>query len=151
MSTSRDPLPVVLPVGPQEPVEIPFWEGLQAGELRLQHCQACDWWIWAPSWICPKCHSFDPPWRAVRPHGIVYSWTTTFHAFPASQEFRDAVPYTTALVELPDGGGRRLLGIVTGRRPVRTGVAVAAWVQPPSELTGDWPVLRWTTDPEAQS
>ncbi|MFZ0715649.1 Zn-ribbon domain-containing OB-fold protein [Mycobacterium sp.] len=150
MSATHEALPVALPVGPQEAIEIPFWEGLRAGELRIQHCGACDWWIWSPSWICPKCHSFDPPWESVRPRGTVYSWTTTFHAFPASQEFRDAVPYTTALVELPDAGGRRLLGIVTGRAPVQTGARVVGWVQPASDLTGGWAVLRWTTDVEDQ-
>ena len=149
--SARPEIPVALPIGPQEPVEVPFWEGLRAGELRMQHCGGCDLWIWAPSWICPSCHAFDPPWRAVEPRGVVYSWTETFHAFPASQEFRDALPYVTALVELPHAGGRRLLGIVTGDGPVRVGTPVTAWVQPAGDLTGGWPVLRWMTDTEVRA
>jgi uncharacterized protein len=136
-------VPVALPVGPQEPVEEPFWAGLRANEVRLQHCPDCDRWIWEPSWVCPQCYRFDPPWQAIDPVGEVYSWTTTRHAFPASLEFSDALPYTTALVTLTNAGGRRLLGIITGGATVRIGTPVRAWIQPASELTGGWPVLRW--------
>lgn len=142
----RQPIPAALPLGPQEPVDEPFWEGLRAGELRIQHCAACDRWIWGPSWICPQCHGFDPEWKSVEPIGTVYSWTTTHHAFPASQEFKDAVPYTTALIELPHAGNRRILGIVSDTQEVTIGQRVRGWFQPASELTDGWPILRWTTE-----
>ena len=143
-SSGQRDYPVAMPVGPQTPVEAPFWEGLQAEELRMQHCLACGTWIWAPSWICPTCHSFDPAWEAVEPAGVVYSWIETYHVFPASREFGDYVPYLTALIELPHAGGRRLLGIVTDGE-VRIGSPVRGWIQPASEMTGDWPVLRWAS------
>ena len=136
-------IPVALPIGPQEAVEEPFWVGLRADEIRLQHCPACDRWIWEPSWVCPECYRFDPPWEAVDPVGVVHSWITTRHAFPASQEFADSLPYVTALVSLTNAGGRRMLGIVTGDPEVRIGTPVQGWIQPASELTGGWPVLRW--------
>lgn len=147
MSAPRG-FPVAVPVGPQEPVEAPFWEGLNEGEIRLQHCDNCDRWIWSPSWVCPQCHSFDPPWRSIEPVGVVYSWIETLHAFPASLEFSSSLPYTTALVELPAAGGRRLLGIVSGSRPVEIGTRVRGWIQPGDDQTGGWAVLRWTTDLE---
>lgn len=148
-----EPIPVALPVGPQDPVEEPYWQGLLEGELRIQQCAACDRWIWAPSYICPQCHTFDPVWRPVRPEGVVYSWTTTNHVFPASREFDGHTPYTIALVALPEAGGRRLLGIVADDGPVRAGTPVRAWIQPASELTGGWAVLRWVhaEDVEARS
>lgn len=147
MST-RANYPVALPVGPQEPVEVPFWEGLNEGEVRMQQCGQCGHWIWSPSWVCPQCHKFDPTWVAIEPEGIVYSWIETMHAFPASLEFSSSLPYTTALVELPAAGGRRLLGIVSGNRPVEIGTPVRGWIQQGSEATGGWSVLRWTTDME---
>jgi uncharacterized protein len=139
-------MPVALPVGPQEPVEAPHWEGLKAGELRIQHCPTCDRWIWSPSWICPQCHQFDPPWEAVDPVGEVYTWTTTYHVFPASPEFDGHLPYTTAFVSIPAAGGRRLFGMVVGDHSVKVGTQVRAWIQPASALTGGWPVLRWVKD-----
>ncbi|MGW4338582.1 Zn-ribbon domain-containing OB-fold protein [Rhodococcus koreensis] len=140
--------PAALPLGPQVPVDIPFWEGLRVGELRIQHCGSCGRWIWGPSWACPVCHRLDPEWEAVEQIGTIYSWTRTHHAFPASQEFTDALPYTTALIELPHAGGRRMLGIVTDADGdnVRIGQRVRGWIQPASEMTGGWPVLRWTTE-----
>ncbi|GAA4474961.1 hypothetical protein GCM10023094_11510 [Rhodococcus olei] len=138
--------PAALPLGPQVPVDEPFWMGLLEGELRIQHCKECDRWIWGPSWVCQDCHAFDPPWEAVEPVGTVYSWTTTHHAFPASREFAESVPYTTALVELPHAGGRRILGIVTNTRDVRIGQHVRGWIQPAGESTGGWPVLRWIAE-----
>jgi uncharacterized OB-fold protein len=146
MTSECEPIPVALPVGPQRSVEAGFWEGLKAGELRLQHCERCDLWIWPATWVCSSCFQFDPPWRRVEPAGRVYSWTTTRHLFPDAQEFTGRTPYTVLLVELPAAGGRRLLGILAGEcdeRPVAIGESVRAWIQPASPLTGGWPVLRW--------
>jgi uncharacterized OB-fold protein len=141
-------MPVALPVGPQEPVEQPHWDGLKNGELRIQQCENCGTWIWSPSWVCPRCHQLDPVWRSVEMAGTVYSWTRTHHAFPASREFADALPYVTALVEIPAAGNRRLFGIVVGGGDVRIGAPVRGWIQPGSELTGGWAVLRWVLQTE---
>ncbi|MGC4934787.1 Zn-ribbon domain-containing OB-fold protein [Gordonia sp. DT30] len=138
-----EPVPVALPVGPQDEVEAPHWEGLKNGELLIQHCANCGRWIWSPSWICPQCHEFDPPWQAVDPVGEVYTWTTTHHVFPASVEFTGRVPYTTAFVSIPSADNRRLMGIVVGDQEIEIGTPVRAWIQPASDLTGGWPVLRW--------
>jgi uncharacterized OB-fold protein len=139
-------MPVALPIGPQEPVEAPYWEGLKAGEIRIQHCTKCDLWIWSPSWICPQCHGFDPTWEAVDPVGEVYTWATTHHVFPAATEFEGHVPFTTAFVSILSAGGRRLFGLIVGDQSVRIGTRVRAWIQPASELTGGWPALRWYKD-----
>jgi uncharacterized OB-fold protein len=141
-------LPVALPIGPEGDVDLPYWEGLRQGLLRLQCCADCGQWIWAPSWVCPACHAFDPPWRDVEPKGIVHSWTRTRQAFPASQEFKDHVPYTIVLVELSGAGLRRVLGLGVGfdEHP-RIGEQVHGVVQPASELTGGWPVMRWRRGP----
>ncbi|MGX6510980.1 Zn-ribbon domain-containing OB-fold protein [Rhodococcus sp. SJ-2] len=119
----------------------PYWEGLQAGELRLQRCSKCNLWIWGPRWMCGQCNTFDPEWVAVKPQGRVFSWARTWHPF--IPELTDDVPYITVLVELPQAGGRRVLGLLaaSGDTEIAIGDEVTGVIQQPSD--SPWPVLRW--------
>jgi uncharacterized OB-fold protein len=133
------------PAGPSDGVDTPYWEGLLRGELLIQHCE-CGRWVWGPTWICPSCHRFDPPWELVEPRGTIYTWTQTRHAFPVAPEFADALPYNIVLVEVPQAGNVRLLGIEVGSDPddlPSIGDEVEGVIQPASDLTGGWAVLRW--------
>lgn len=118
-----------------------YWDGLIAGELRLQRCDSCDEWIWGPRWMCGSCHSFDLTWAPVNAIGRVYSWARTWHAF--IPELADNVPYTTVLVELPEAGGRRVLGLLAEapEAMVSIGDEVIGVIQHPEGSA--WPVLRW--------
>ena len=118
-----------------------YWEGLQAGELRLQYCDSCDQWIWGPRWMCGNCHSFDLVWKPVSATGRVYSWARTWHAF--IPELADDLPYITVLVELPQAGGRRVLGLLAEdpETSVRIGDEVVGVIQHSEDSA--WPVLRW--------
>lgn len=117
----------------------PYWDGLVAGELRLQRCGSCQMWIWGPQPVCGDCFSFDIGWEAVEPRGTVYSWARS--RYPFIEEMADRIPYVTVLVELPGAGGRRVLGIIDddeGRDPV-IGEPVAGVF----EQAEPWPLLRW--------
>lgn len=133
----------VEPWGPSEDgLDLPYWEGLEAGELRLQRCGSCATWIWGPQWICGKCHTFDPEWQAVTPHGTVYSWSRSF--YPFMTEFADRSPYVTVLVELPGADGRRVLGMLTENDEVRIGDTVTGrFERAPGEARTS---LRWIVD-----
>ncbi|PBC51968.1 DNA-binding protein [Rhodococcus sp. ACS1] len=122
-------------------LDLPYWEGLRAGELRLQRCAECDLWIWGPRWMCGRCQTFDPEWVAVEPVGRVFSWSRTWHPF--IPELAGELPYVTVLVELPHAGGRRVLGLLaeSGDTDIAIGDAVAGIIQQPSEAP--WPLLRW--------
>ncbi|MGH9035598.1 MAG: Zn-ribbon domain-containing OB-fold protein [Acidimicrobiia bacterium] len=145
--------PVVGFVGPShDRPDAPFWAGLGAGELRMPRCPECDRWRWPPEWICPECHSEQLHWEAVPATGRVYSWTRTWHAFVP--ELAGHVPYVVVLVELPDAGGCRLLGLLVddgargARCPrrdseVRIGDPVVGVIQSPGPATGSVAVLRW--------
>jgi hypothetical protein len=122
-------------------VDRPYWEGLAAGELRVQQCGSCGTFIWAPRVLCPSCHDEDLRWPAVEPRGTVYSWTRTWQPFHPS--LSGHLPFVVVLAEIPSAGGRRLLGALAegDRDDVAVGRAVEAVIEPPE---GDgWPVLRW--------
>jgi uncharacterized OB-fold protein len=88
----------------------PFWAGAAAGELRLVFCSSCDRPRWPPRPVCAHCHGFEFTWRAVEPHGRLYTWTGVEH-----QTTRDLPPpYIVGLVEIADHPGVRLLGQVIG-------------------------------------
>ncbi|SHH05057.1 Uncharacterized OB-fold protein, contains Zn-ribbon domain [Jatrophihabitans endophyticus] len=126
-------------------VDFPFWDGLGRGELRVQRCVACRAWRWPADWRCPECGSYDLGWEVVEATGTVYSWTRTRQAFVPA--FADLVPYVNVLVELPQAGGARLLGLLVGNadeRDVRIGASVIGHVAAPSERTLDLPALQWT-------
>ena len=114
------------------------WEGLKAGELRIQRCGACSRWIWVAQPLCPSCHTFDPLWESVEPEGVVYAWTRTVKAFHPTAE----VPYVTVLVELPQAGGKRILGLYAGDGDPVIGSRVRGYFEPAPD-SDSWPLIRW--------
>lgn len=125
----------------EDGLDLPYWEGLQAGELRLQKCGECGLWIWGPRWMCGQCRTFDPEWIAIEPVGRVFSWSRTWHPF--IPDLADHLPFITVLVELPHAGGRRVLGLLvdSGDTDIAIGDPVAGTIQQPADSS--WPVLRW--------
>lgn len=122
-------------------LDLPYWEGLRAGELRLQRCGECGLWIWGPRWMCGQCQAFDPEWVAVEPLGRVFSWSRTWHSF--IPDLAGDLPFVTVLVELPHAGGRRVLGLLAedGNTPIAIGDPVSGLIQHAAD--SPWPVLRW--------
>ncbi|WP_354700123.1 hypothetical protein DSM112329_00386 [Paraconexibacter sp. AEG42_29] len=138
--------PVIGDIGPRpDGLDVPFWAGLAEGRLLLQRCGACATWIWGPQWVCPRCRTLEPGWDEVPLRGTVYSWTRTWQPFVPS--FKEHLPYVTLLIELPDAGGRRILGLLIdddGTTDPVIGEDVAGVIQPASDVTSGVPVLRWT-------
>jgi hypothetical protein len=124
-------------------LDAPHWQGLRAGELRIQRCGGCQRWIWAPRPMCPNCYSTDLRWPAVAPAGTVYSWTRTWQPF--TPELSGHLPYVVVLVELPEAGGRRVLGVLrdSDAATVRIGQPVKGDFDEPADGQG-WPLLRWS-------
>lgn len=94
MSTNK-PMPV-----PTE-ISAPFWDGLKAGRLSLQHCNSCGHWIFFPRRHCDKCWSHDVEWREVAGTGTLYTYTLT--RIPTLPDFADEMPQKMAVVELDEG------------------------------------------------
>jgi len=82
-------------------VSRPYWDGLGAKELRVQHCSTCDH-SWLPAREeCPRCLAAEPVWQTVPPTARAVSWVTYHRAM--HPYFADKVPYTVVLAELDCG------------------------------------------------
>ena len=100
--------PVVAPPIPEPgPLTRFFWEGVDAGELRIQRCRECRHYIHYPRPYCRFCRSGDLAGEKVSGAATLYTWTIAhqpFHPF-----FVDRVPYTLATVELVEQAGLMFL------------------------------------------
>jgi uncharacterized OB-fold protein len=76
-----------------------FWEGVAAGELRLQKCNACAFVNHPPQPLCASCGSSDVGYVVSSGAGVVYSHVT--HHYPKLPGVE--LPHTVLLVELAEG------------------------------------------------
>jgi uncharacterized OB-fold protein len=76
-----------------------FWEGVEAGELRIQKCGACGQLHHPPQPLCASCGSSDTGYVVSSGHGVVYSHVT--HHYPPLPGVER--PHTVLLVELEEG------------------------------------------------
>ncbi|OON72753.1 hypothetical protein B1H18_28830 [Streptomyces tsukubensis] len=94
----------------------PFWDGVAAGELRLQRCGECDRAVFYPRALCPHCFGDRLDWFTSPGKGTVYAYTVARRAFSPSA---GTPPYTVALIDLDEGV--RMLSRIVGDSPVRIG------------------------------
>ncbi|HTT75586.1 MAG TPA: OB-fold domain-containing protein, partial [Candidatus Binataceae bacterium] len=88
------------PLPKPSPASRPFWDAARRHELRVQHCAACNQYIYYPRDRCPHCMADKLEWRKVSGHGKVYSYTVVRRA--STRSFADS-PYVLAIVELAEG------------------------------------------------
>jgi uncharacterized protein len=83
------------------PANRPYWEGLAAGELRVQFCDD-DGTAWFPeSPVCPHCLSPKYTWKAASGRGTLWSWIRMHQNYFAA--FEDERPYVIAFIRLEEG------------------------------------------------
>jgi uncharacterized OB-fold protein len=130
--------------------DAPYWAALEKGELHMPRCQGCKQWHWPAVSRCSTCGSERIDWPQVEFSGIVYAWTRTWTQFQGTEGL--PTPYVTLLVELPQAGDRRLLGVLEDDE---TGLAIGAKVTGHAGITHcngeDIPALRWRLASAAQS
>ncbi len=78
-----------------------FWEGCAEGEIRYQHCPACERAQFYPRPFCARCGHEASAWRASAGLGTVYSLTRIVRA--PTPEYREIAPYAILLVDLDEG------------------------------------------------
>ena len=76
-----------------------FWDGVQAGELRLQTCNGCGVLRHPPQPLCDSCGSTSQGWVVSTGRGVVFSHVT--HHYPPLPGVE--LPHTVLLVELEEG------------------------------------------------
>ncbi|OEY66314.1 OB-fold domain-containing protein [Marinobacter sp. X15-166B] len=94
MSTNK---PMPMPTS----ISAPFWEGLKAGRILMQHCGACDQWTFYPRRHCSHCWSSQVEFREVSGEGRLYTFTVA--RVPTLPEFAGPEPQLMAVVELDEG------------------------------------------------
>lgn len=100
------PLPVATPAS------TPYWEGVRAGELRLQLCEACGRYVLYPRPRCPHCHGGLLRWVRASGRGTLHSYVVNYLAAPG---WEGQTPYVIAVVELEEGP--RMLSNLVGVAP----------------------------------
>jgi len=101
----------------------PFWNGLAAGEVRLQRCAACGAHQYPPESFCYACGSSDLAWVQVAGEGTVYSFIVVHQEY--HEAFREFLPYTVAIVQMDEGP--RMLSAMLG---LKTPIAIGDRVRP---------------------
>ncbi len=84
-----------------------FWEGCEAGELRVQHCKCCDKLQHPPAPVCVHCQSFDLDYKVASGKGELYSFVVMH--YPVVPPFEH--PNPIGLIQL-DEGVRMPVGLV---------------------------------------
>ncbi len=131
------------PAAMADGLDAPFWEGLTAEEIRLQHCQNCGAWQWGPEWICHKCHSHDVAFEMVEPTGRIYSYERVWH--PVHPALKDQGPYIVVLVQIPEADNVRMVGNLLGdpHQKVEFGSPVKAVFEHHEADGTKWTLLQW--------
>lgn len=94
--TAAIPRPV-----PTNADEAAFWDGLRAGELRIQRCAACGVFRHPPRPVCASCGARERELVAVSGQGEVWSFTVVHP--PTLPAFADRTPYGAVVVRLDEG------------------------------------------------
>lgn len=104
-------------------LDLEFFEAAaRTGSLHVQRCSSCGDHHHPPRLYCPACFSGEYSFPEVSGRGTIYGYTVSHYT--AEKAWRDALPYTTIVVELEEGP--RLVGSARGfsRDQVKIGNAV---------------------------
>lgn len=99
------------PIPQPTPETAEFWQGLQAGELRLQRCREADCGhpYFPPRPFCPACGSRNVETFRASGRGKLHSYVINHRPPPG---FEDEAPYGLAVVKLEEGP--KLMTRITG-------------------------------------
>lgn len=103
-----------------------WWEGIAAGELRIQRCRDCKTLRHPPRPMCGGCQSIAWDWIVSKGAGAVHSYVVLHHPPVPGYEY----PLPVALIDLDEG--TRIVANVAGCAPseIRIGMRVQARIEP---------------------
>lgn len=98
------PDPLLHRLGPAPDVDTCFfWTSGRDGQLRLQRCCDCGYFVHPPTGHCPVCAGDRCRPEAVSGRGTIYTFTVNHQQWVRGQQ-----PYVIAIVELDEQAGLRL-------------------------------------------
>jgi uncharacterized OB-fold protein/acyl dehydratase len=103
-----------------------FWDGMSAGELRIQRCGGCGALRHPPGPMCPQCQqrgSADPEYVVAAGTGTVFSYVVHHHPPVPGKR----LPLVIALVELDEGV--RVLGEMIGVSPDQVSIGMPVRIE----------------------
>jgi uncharacterized protein len=103
-----------------------FWDGMLAGELRIQRCGGCGTLRHPPGPMCPHCQqrcSADPGYVVASGTGTVFSYVAHHHPPVPGKR----LPLVIALVELDEGV--RVLGEMAGVSPDQVSIGMPVRIE----------------------
>ncbi|WP_420375775.1 Zn-ribbon domain-containing OB-fold protein [Pollutimonas sp. H1-120] len=83
------------------PLNRPFWDGCNNGQLNVQQCSSCKKYVFYPRVCCPFCHEDALTWKQTSGLGKIVAHTTVFRTH--HEGFNADAPYVFAAVELNEG------------------------------------------------
>ena len=106
-----------------------WWDGIAAGDLRIQRCKSCQTLRHPPRPMCGKCQSIEWDWTISKGAGTVYSFVVMHYPPIPGYDF----PLPVALIDLDEG--TRLVANVVGCKPadVHVGMRVQARIEAADE------------------
>ena len=106
-----------------------WWDGIAAGELRIQRCVECKTLRHPPRPMCGNCQSIEWDWAIATGAGTVYSYVVMHYPPIPGYDF----PLPVALIDLDEG--TRLVANVVGCKPseVHVGMRVQAKIEAADE------------------
>ena len=96
-----------------------FWDGVSAGELRIQHCPSCGTLRHPPGPMCMSCGADKPDYVVACGCGTVFSYVVHHHPKVPGK----TPPFVVALVELEEGV--RMLGEMVDIDPASVTIGMA--------------------------
>ena len=143
-STSEPHLPGLRQPAPAtDGLDVPFWEGTRAHELRVQRCSNCKVHQWGPEWMCHACNSMELDWVNIDPVGRIYSWQRPHH--PVHRALTDRGPYIIVLVELPQADNIRMVGNLLGDplQEIEIGAPVSVIFEDHDDGDPEFALVQW--------
>ena len=111
---------------------VPFWTGGERGELLIQQCSHCAYYIHPPTGFCPQCESRATRYTPVSGKGFVETFTINHKQWMPGLPDR----YVLALVRLAEQADVRLVSNIVDCDPdeVRFDMPVAVRFEQAEDL-----------------
>ena len=109
---------------PDSDLARPFWDAVEAEELRLPRCSVCGKWQWYPDEAGTDCPEGELRWESVSTTGTVHTFTRVERAFLPGGT--GDVPFVVGFIELDGVEGPRLVANIVDDEAVQVGMRVRA-------------------------